>query len=322
MVYDEYVHASVHDGLRASRVPKAHRHAFRHNDLGSFERALKKMVHETPGLTAASGSSPRNSLFVAVESLYSMDGTFAPLPEMVLLLESLFPAGNAYLIVDEAHATGMYGDHGRGLICRAGLESKMLVRVHTFGKALAATGAVVLSSQLIKDYLVNYARPLIYTTAISPINAVAVNCSIDLLKNGVAQQLSEQLFSLSSYFVSTLHARLRSASIPSTLVSLPTYLTSPPISPLHSPIIPLLTPHPRPLSAHLLTHARANARPITWPTVPKGADRVRVCLHAGNTTEELERLIDGVLTWAKGVMKEERSKIGRMGVAGWAESKL
>ena len=83
-----------------------------------------------------------SSVFVAVEALYSMDGTLAPLPEIVSLLDELFPRGNAHLIVDEAHATGLYGPSGRGLVAHYGLEDKVFVRLHTFGKALASSGGV------------------------------------------------------------------------------------------------------------------------------------------------------------------------------------
>jgi 8-amino-7-oxononanoate synthase len=86
------------------------------------------------------------SVFVAVESLYSMDGTFSPLREMVEAMEEAFPTGNAYLIVDEAHSTGIYGPRGRGHVAMLGLENKVLARLHTFGKALAASGGASLSS--------------------------------------------------------------------------------------------------------------------------------------------------------------------------------
>ncbi len=84
----------------------------------------------------------KGSIFIAVEALYSMDGTFAPLQEMVDLLDELFPLKNAYLIVDEAHSTGIYGPLGRGRVAMLGLEDRVFARLHTFGKALAATGGM------------------------------------------------------------------------------------------------------------------------------------------------------------------------------------
>lgn len=134
IVYDEYIHASVHDGIRGSRARDAH-YSFSHNCVASLRRVFQKLLDDRSDLR-----SGQASVFVAVESLYSMDGTFAPLTEITEILEQMFPHGNGYLVVDEAHATGIYGPQGRGRVAQLGLESKVLARLHTFGKALAATG--------------------------------------------------------------------------------------------------------------------------------------------------------------------------------------
>jgi 8-amino-7-oxononanoate synthase len=134
VVYDEYIHASVHDGIRASRAHQTH-FAFSHNSVPSLRKLLVKLQDDRPGLC-----SGHSSVFVAVESLYSMDGTFAPLQEIVDILEDVFRKGNGYLVVDEAHSTGIYDSQGRGRVALLGLENKVLARLHTFGKALAATG--------------------------------------------------------------------------------------------------------------------------------------------------------------------------------------
>lgn len=139
VVCDEYIHASVHDGIRASRAREA-QYAFQHNCLDSFRGVLQGLSTRHAGL-----HSGENSLFVAVESLYSMDGTIAPLKEIVEVLEEMFPMGNGYLVVDEAHSTGIYGPQGRGMVAHLGLENRVLARLHTFGKALAATGGTWLS---------------------------------------------------------------------------------------------------------------------------------------------------------------------------------
>jgi len=128
IVYDELIHASVHDGMRQSRAKQ--RLAFKHNDVGDLGRILE---------SCAVPNSSRN-VFVAVETVYSMEGDLAPLSEIVNLIESLFPSKNAYLVVDEAHATGIYGPNGSGRVCELGLESKVPIRLHTFGKALASNG--------------------------------------------------------------------------------------------------------------------------------------------------------------------------------------
>ena len=134
VVYDEYIHASVHDGVRASRARDG-LFSFSHNSMEDLRKILVSLNRDRGGLR-----SGQNSLFLAVESLYSMDGTFAPLREIVDLLDEVFPLKNAYLVVDEAHSTGIYGPQGRGRVALLGLEDRVLARLHTFGKALAATG--------------------------------------------------------------------------------------------------------------------------------------------------------------------------------------
>jgi len=198
VLYDEYIHASVHDGMRVSRavcVP------FQHNSIEDLEKKLLRQKNERPGL--ADGS---DSVFIAVESLYSMDGTISPLADIIQLAESAFPSRNAYVFVDEAHSTGIYGPNGRGLVNLLGLQSRVFARLHTFGKALAGTGgesvcsdpvesmlkrgiAVLLVPPLVKQYLINYARTLIYTTSLSYANIISANCSFDFLESGRADEV-------------------------------------------------------------------------------------------------------------------------------------
>ncbi|KAJ6622953.1 pyridoxal phosphate-dependent transferase [Mycena sp. CBHHK59/15] len=316
VVYDEYIHASVHDGIRSSRTRDAH-YAFSHNSVPAFRELVLRLLDERLELQAG-----ETSLFVAVESLYSMDGTFAPLADIIRTLEECFPHGNGYLVVDEAHATGIYGPQGRGRVAQLGLENKVLARLHTFGKALAATGAVILTSTLIRDYLLNYARSLIYTTSLSFANIIAADSSFDLLMDGTAQQLSKKVLDLSQYFVEGLRPRLH--DIPIHLLSLPTHLHLQQSSTLASPIIPIMTTRPRPLSTYLL-HLGMNARPITWPTVPKGKDRVRVCLHAGNTTSDVDMLIEGMVRWSEeqvAQIKEVKASRGAPALGVAVQSKL
>ena len=137
IVYDEYIHASVHDGMRASRALAEERVSFEHNSLEDMRRVFLRSLGMKGALAAG-----ECSIFVAVESLYSMDGTFAPLREIVDLLDELFPLRNAYLVVDEAHSTGIYGPQGKGRVALLGLEDRVFARLHTFGKALAATGGL------------------------------------------------------------------------------------------------------------------------------------------------------------------------------------
>ena len=135
LLYDAAIHASVHDGARASRLAPRFCRPFAHNDLRALRVALRALRDESVALKEGG-----SSVFVAVESVYSMDGSVAPLRTMVDAMDEIFPARNAYLVVDEAHATGIYGPGGRGMVAQLGLEDRVLARLHTFGKALAASG--------------------------------------------------------------------------------------------------------------------------------------------------------------------------------------
>ena len=139
LLHDEAIHASVHDGARASRVATHMRRSFAHNDVRALRAALCALRDEYAALREG-----KSSVFVAVESVYSMDGTVAPLRAIIDTMKDVFPASNAYLVVDEAHATGLYGPGGRGMVAQLGLEDCVLARLHTFGKALAASGGVCL----------------------------------------------------------------------------------------------------------------------------------------------------------------------------------
>lgn len=134
IVFDEYIHASVWDGCRASRAAKSI-HVFKHNSVYALEKLLCLIKDKDDGVRRGD-----QNIFISVESLYSMDGDFAPLPAIVDVIEKILPKGNGHLIVDEAHATGVYGPQGRGLVAMYGLDDKVTARLHTFGKALATNG--------------------------------------------------------------------------------------------------------------------------------------------------------------------------------------
>ncbi|KAF4435210.1 hypothetical protein F53441_13565 [Fusarium austroafricanum] len=127
VVYDELIHASAHDGMRLSRAGQ--RIAFKHN-----------CVHGDGGLDSViQGLGEEKSVFILVEGVYSMDGDIAPLREIVECVKTRLP-NNSYIIVDEAHSTGIFGKQGRGLVCELGLEREIFVRLHTFGKAMSSFG--------------------------------------------------------------------------------------------------------------------------------------------------------------------------------------
>ncbi|KAL0260142.1 putative secondary metabolism biosynthetic enzyme [Diplodia seriata] len=135
VVYDELIHASVHDGMRLSRVPASRRLAFAHNDVRGLRGVLEGLGEE---VREDGGGA---NVFVAVEAVYSMDGDVAPLRAMLDVVDEVLPRGNGYFVVDEAHATGVFGgEGGRGLTCEVGVEERVFARVVTFGKALGSQG--------------------------------------------------------------------------------------------------------------------------------------------------------------------------------------
>ena len=142
IIYDELIHASVHEGMRVSRAEKVL--PFAHNSAVAFERILVRCIDEDEKV-----KSGERNVFVSIEAIYSMDGDAAPVAEIVSLLRHYLPAKNGHLIVDEAHSTGVLGPQGRGVVCELGLESQIFARLHTFGKASACTGGEYLQSHRI-----------------------------------------------------------------------------------------------------------------------------------------------------------------------------
>ncbi|KAF9231823.1 PLP-dependent transferase [Melanogaster broomeanus] len=280
VLYDAHIHASVHDGMRLSRLTRDSFVSFAHNSVPALRRALGRFIRERIDLREG-----RSSIFVAVESLYSMDGTIAPLLD----------------IVECAHATGIYGPKGRGLVIALGLEKRVFARLHTFGKSLGSSGAVLLTTELVKDYLLNYARSLVYTTTLTYANVIAVNCSFDMLEDGTTEVLSKHLLDLCRYFVDLLRPQLR--KYPSSLLNpraLSTFLLSytptshspPPAAASASPSSSFSSSSPRP---KIILHTK----PIYPPTVPSGTSRVRICLHAAHTREDVALLVQGIMREGK-----------------------
>ncbi|KAH7907130.1 PLP-dependent transferase [Hygrophoropsis aurantiaca] len=298
IIHDELVHASVHDGIRAWAA--RHRTAdstfsFAHNSPAALHSVLSDIAR-TPSVAAGHAS-----VFIAVESHYSMDGTLAPLDRFIAAVEHVFGSngtdtpnlgahGNVHLVIDEAHATGLYGEAGRGRVFQMQLQHRVLARVCTFGKALGASGAAILTTPLIRDYLINYARPIIYTTAPTYATVLAIDSAFDLLVDETCDKLAAHLFDLVAYALDLLRSLLERERVPDNLLRLPGHLigdgTSPSVktppanhsrtSVVHSsptpntrpartrpqsdtrstelsPIIPLLTPHPHALSTFLLS---------------------------------------------------------------------
>lgn len=160
LICDELIHASIIDGCRLSY---ASRFRFAHNCVSDLEKKIQLA---------------RGTVFVAVESVYSMDGDMAPLAEIAAVCKKY----HANLIVDEAHATGIFGRNGKGLVSALGLEKDVFARVHTFGKAIGCHGAVVLGSEVLRNYLINFARSFIFTTALPIHSLISVRTAYEDLR--------------------------------------------------------------------------------------------------------------------------------------------
>ncbi len=252
IITDELIHASIIDGARLSY---ANRYTFRHNDLQSLEDKLKHA---------------KGNIYVAIESVYSMDGDTPPIAAILDLTDKY----NASLIVDEAHAVGLYG---LGLINTAELQSRVFARIITFGKALGCHGAMVLCCKSLREYLVNFARSFIYTTA-APLHQMA------------SIKMAYELLTESSADVEILKRNI------GLFKQQITHKADCPLIDSNSAIqcIVLKSNEKAKAVALALQANGLDARPILSPTVPAGSERIRICLHAFNTEEEIVLLTNTI----------------------------
>ena len=251
--YDELSHACIKDGIRLSL---ASRFPFKHNDINELDKKLSNTIGRK---------------FVVVESIYSMDGDEAPLKE----LASISLKHEAILIVDEAHSTGNMGKNGAGLVCALGLEHDIPIRIHTYGKAMGCHGASVVANKIIINYLINFARPFIYTTAMPLHGVVTINCAYQYLKSNATTlqrilQKNIDLFTKSSQ-------------------KLPAIISN---SPIQAVIIGGNEKTRK--TALEIQNQGFDVRPILSPTVKLGSERLRICLHVFNFEEEIEKLINTI----------------------------
>ncbi|CAG7943237.1 unnamed protein product [Penicillium olsonii] len=296
ILYDELIHASAHEGMRLSRAGP--RKMFAHSSPAGLRKVLVAQMSEDPKI--ANGS---RNVFVVIESIYSMDGDVAPIKEFIAVVDELLPHGNGYFYVDEAHSTGVFGPKGAGVVQELGVQERMFIRVHTFGKALASHGgmsisqglenelmadlniAMVLCGPETREYLINYARSLIYTTALGFPFLASIRATYELLQMGETVSLQRRLQQLISHLRQQLAALRTYESVMFEVDHFPT-----------SPIISLRTSQPRQLAS--VCQAKGFVvRAIMPPTIPEGKERVRVCLHSGNTEAEIDGLAQTIQSW-------------------------
>ena len=266
IVSDERNHASLIDGIRLS---PARREIVAHNDVGAVRRALR----------AEAGEPCRAERFLVVESLFSMDGDEAPL----VAYAAACAATGAHLIVDEAHAVGVYGERGTGLIEAHGIADRVFLSINTAGKALGVSGAFVAGPAWAIDYLVQRARPFIFSTAPPPALAAALDASLDVIEG------EPQRRALLRATVEKLRARLAAAGVPAGTGS--------------SHIIPIVIGDNAAAlaAAEALQAAGFDVRAIRPPTVPPGTARLRLSVNVNLTDDLIDRFVPALASALAGV---------------------
>lgn len=258
ILYDELCHASIRDGIQLSYA-KAYK--FNHNDFEDLERKIINF----------NGNNKSSTIYIVTESVFSMDGDTPNLEELVHLSEK----HKCYLVLDEAHALGVFGQSGQGLVQEFGVQDKVFARIMTFGKGLGCHGAAILGSKQLKQYLINFARSFIYTTGLSPHSLATIlvayqhlytdSSKIDLLKENIIHfNQQKNLLGLKPLFIRSKSA-IQSAVIPG-----------------NEKVKAI---------AKQLQEKGFDVKAILSPTVPEGQERLRFCLHAYNTKDEISEVL-------------------------------
>lgn len=249
-LYDSAIHASMHDGIRLSRATA---YPFRHQNVDHLEARLRNI-------------RTRDICYICIESIYSTSGAKAPIRDICQLANHY----GARVIVDEAHATGIYGAEGRGVVAEQDVTKSIFAQVVTFGKALGVHGAIVLGSQFLKEHLINFARSFIYSTAL-PFHAIAaIRCSYELFPK--REQQRQHLQRLSHLFQKGTH--IQSIPVPGAEAA-------------------------KRFSHHLAAKG-FDVRALTSPTVRQGHEVLRICLHSTNSEQEVWGLIQTLQDYQHG----------------------
>jgi 8-amino-7-oxononanoate synthase len=258
--YDELCHASIRDGIQMSNAKS---YKFQHNNFEQLEKLINTQL--------VTHNSQLTTFYVVTESVFSMDGDSPNLEELSNICEKY----NCYLVVDEAHALGIFGDQGQGFVQSQKIQDKVFARIITFGKGLGCHGAAILGSEELKNYLINFARSFIYTTGLSP-HAVAtiLNAYYHLAENTIA---IENLKSNIAFFN---QEKMRLGLKPIFVYSK---------SAIQCAIIP---GNEKVKSiANQLQEKGFDVKAILSPTVPEGQERLRFCLHSYNSEKEIVEIL-------------------------------
>lgn len=262
ILYDEYSHASIRDGIRISN---ARAFKFGHNNLDELEALVLKYKSEN------------SDIYIVTESVFSMDGDSPDLERLAIISEQ----HGCFLVIDEAHALGVFGESGQGLVQDLGVQDKIFARIVTFGKGLGTHGAAILGSKQLKDFLVNFARSFIYTTALPPHSVAGIliayknletqKAAIEKLRNNILHFNQEkQRLGLKPVFVRNKSA-IQSAIIPG-----------------NDKVKAI---------AGKLQQNGFDVKAILSPTVPENQERLRFCLHSFNSGEEITKVLETLASY-------------------------
>ena len=262
IILDKLVHASIVD---AAKLSGAKLRVFGHNDLNDLEEKLR-WATENPRR-----QTPDARTLLVTESIFSMDGDAAPLREIVELKNKF----GAWLMMDEAHATGIIGQHGRGLADELGVSRQIEIQMGTLGKALGASGGYICGSRALVDFLVNRARSFIFSTAPVPAAAAAATAGIITVQSAEGEAKRKALF-----------ARLKEVH----------FALRPPPSALRSAIVPLILGDENKAlaAATKLREQNIFVPAIRHPTVAHGAARLRITLTAAHSAEDVATLVNAL----------------------------
>lgn len=257
VLYDAYCHASIRDGIAMSHAKS---YKFGHNDLLDLEKKIIQFQNE------------EHYIYIVTEAVFSMDGDSPDLKKLVQLATKY----KALLILDEAHSLGVFGEDGEGLTQKFQLQDAVFARVVTFGKGLGCHGAAILGTNVLKAYLINFARSFIYTTALSPHSTSTILMSYQVLKQ--ANQARKLLHSNIVYFnEQKLSLGLHEVFVPSE-------------SAIQSAIIPGNENVKN--VAQILNHNGFDVKAILSPTVPLNQERLRFCIHSYNSEASILEVLN------------------------------
>ncbi|SMC43470.1 8-amino-7-oxononanoate synthase [Cellulophaga tyrosinoxydans] len=259
ILYDEYIHASIRDGIAMSNA-KAFK--FKHNSLEDLGKVIRRIQANLPS---------ESEIYVVTESVFSMDGDSPDLQSFAKLC-----ADNGYhLVVDEAHAIGVFGFDGQGLLFDLGIQNQVFAQIITYGKAMGCHGAAILGSDALKEFLINFSRSFIYTTGLPPHSVATIMAAYQELTQEKSSR--EKLQQLISY----IHGEVKNQGLETVFI--------PSNSAIHCCLIPNADKVKK--VAKNLEKKGYNVKAILSPTVPLGQERLRICLHSYNTIEEIKNLL-------------------------------